>query len=424
MKVLMVSKASSGGGAALAAYRLMLALRKQDADVKMLVQEGGNEEEGVFATSHGAFKRLINFMRFVLERLAFLPHEKSPAIRFLFSLASTGEDLTKNPHFLEADIIHLHWINAGFLSLRSLRKILKSGKPVVWTFHDEWIYTGGCHLALECQGFTRQCGACPYLRRPGKKDLSSRIWKRKERLFRNFKFHVIAPSSWLLSRVQSSSLLGNYPVDLIPNLVDTNMFRPTDRDEACRSLGLDADTRYILFGAPTMTGIFKGFEYFREAAAILKRELGEGAGVEILLFGKSDEGVEKVFPLPATNAGRVNKAEDMAALYSVADVFVNPSLQESFGYTILESMLCGTPVVGFNTGAISEIIQHKINGYLAAMKSAEDLAAGILWILRSEKAETISKNARSTMLKKFQEEEASAAHISLYKRIISGEEAT
>jgi len=128
--------------------------------------------------------------------------------------------------------------------------------------------------------------------------------------------------------------------------------------------------------------------------------------------------------LPATNAGRVNKAEDMAALYSVADVFVNPSLQESFGYTILESMLCGTPVVGFNTGAISEIIQHKINGYLAAMKSAEDLAAGILWILRSEKAETISKNARSTMLEKFQEEEASAAHISLYKRIISGEEAT
>ena len=214
-------------------------------------------------------------------------------------------------------------------------------------------------------------------------------------------------------------MLGNFNVEHIPNLLDTSIFRPADRDEACRRLGLKPESRYILFGAASMRSIFKGFDYFKEAAAILRRELGRETGAEILLFGKSDKGVEKLFPLPATHAGLVNKVETLVDLYSVADVYVNPSLQESFGYTILESMLCGTPVVGFNTAAISEIILHKENGYLAAMKSVEDLAAGIMWILRSARTDVISEKARSSMLERFQEEEISRAHISLYKRIIS-----
>ncbi len=419
MKVLLVSKESSGGGAALAAYRLLLALRKQDVDVKMLVQEDGSEEDGIFSTTHSAFKRWINFLRFVLERLVFLPHEKSAALRFLFSLANTGEDLTKNPHFLDADIIHLHWINAGFISLRNLKKILKSGKPVVWTFHDEWTYTGGCHLALDCQAFTRQCGMCPYLRKPGEKDLSTRIWRKKEKIFRDFGFNVITPSSWLQSRVRSSSLLGNFKTQHIPNVVDTGLFKAIDRDEASRRLGLKSETRYILFGAASMKSAFKGFDYFRQAVNLVHQELGDDAGVEILLFGKADGDVANVFPLQTRHAGRVNKVEDMVDLYSVADVYVNPSLQESFGYTILESMLCGTPVVGFDTGAISEIILHKENGYLAAKESVEDLAKGIMWILSSVNPDVISEKARSTMLERFPEEAISTEHISLYKRIIS-----
>jgi len=419
MKVLLISKARSGGGAALAAYRLLLALRKQGVDVKMLVQEDGNEEEGIFSTTHSALKRWINFMRFVLERLVFFTQERSPAVRFHFSLANTGEDLTKNPHFLDADIIHLHWINAGFISLRTLKKILKSGKPVIWTFHDEWTFTGGCHLALDCQAFSQQCGMCPYLRRPGRKDLSTRIWRRKEKLFRNFEFRVITPSNWLHSRVRSSSLLSNFKLQVIPNVVDTSLFRPVDKSESSRRLGLKSETRYILFGAASMKSAFKGFDYFREAVNIIHRELGNNVNVEILLFGKSDDDVANVFPLKTRHAGIVKKAEDMADLYSVADVYVNPSLQESFGYTIFESMLCGTPVVGFKIGAISEIILHKENGYLADNKSVEDLADGIMWILRSANPDMISERARSTMLERFHEEDTSKAHISLYQSIIT-----
>jgi glycosyltransferase involved in cell wall biosynthesis len=418
MKVLLISKAGSGGGAALAAYRLLLALRKKGVEAKMLVQDGGNKDEGIFSTTHGFLKRWINFLRFVLERLVFLPFEKSPALRFHFSLANTGEDLTRNPYFLEADIIHLHWINAGFLSLRSLQNILRSGKPVVWTFHDEWAYTGGCHLALDCRAFTSMCEMCPYLKKPGKHDLSTRIWNKKKRLFQDKAFGVITPSNWLHDRVRSSSLLGDFNIYVIPNLADTALFSPVDRMEASSRLGLDPEKRYILFGAASMTSAFKGFDYFREAVTLIHQKLGKGSRIEILLFGKSVGDVEKIFPLKTRHMGKVNSVKDMVDIYCMADVYVNPSLQESFGYTVLESMSCGTPVVGFRSGAISEIIHHKENGYLADYKSEVDLANGIIWSLNDSDPEEVSERARRSILDKFREEDSAAAHIAIYQSIL------
>ena len=418
MKVLLISKAGGGGGAALAAYRLLLALRKQNLDVEMLVQDGGSKEEGIFSTTHGAFKRWINYVRFVLERIIFLPQEKSPAVRFHFSLANTGEDLTRNPHFIDADIIHLHWIYAGFISLNTLQKILKSGKPVVWSFHDEWAYTGGCHLALDCQAFTQECGMCPYLKKPGLNDLSRRIWKKKAGIFGEDDFTVITPSRWLHDRVRSSSLLGNFNTHVIPNVVDDSLFRPVDRDEAARRLGLKPEKRYILFGAASMKSAFKGFEFFREAVQLIHKELGDDSGIEILLFGKAKGDTADFFPLKTRNAGLVDKVEDMVDLYSMADLYVNPSLQESFGYTILESMLCATPVVGFDAGAISELILHKENGYLADYKSGAGLAEGISWLLEPGNNKAASEKARSSMLERFKEEDTASEHIALYRSIL------
>lgn len=164
MKILLIGKHPTTGGAAIASSRLMEALRAKDMEVSMLVQDGGNEQEGIHSTTHGFVKRWINLYRFILERLVFLRQERSSNIRFLFSLANTGESIIRNSYFKEADVIHLHWINAGFLSLKSLGEILNSGKPVVWTFHDMWPFTGGCHYALDCHGYIRECGECPYLK--------------------------------------------------------------------------------------------------------------------------------------------------------------------------------------------------------------------------------------------------------------------
>jgi len=416
MKVLLITKNPGTGGAAIAASRLLDSLRKEGMDAKMLVQEGADEVRGIWPTTHGPFKRWMNFLRFVWERLVFLPRERSKNIRFLFSLANTGEDLSRNALVREADIIHLHWINAGFLSLSSLKKLLAMGKPVVWTFHDMWPFTGGCHYALECDKYRQSCGQCPYLRRPGTRDLSLQKKKKKSRAYGAGTFRVVAPSKWMNDCASSSSLLKNYQVHTIHNPVDESLFRVRDREEACASLGLDPTKNYILFGAATVKNVMKGYPYFKDAIDHLSGMLDKEK-VEILLFGKTRGGEADVFPLKVRNIDFISSAETLVQLYNAAHVFVIPSLQDNLPNTIIESVLCGTPVVGFRTGGIPEMIDHKANGYLADFKSSEDLARGIAWILSSDSYKALSDQTREIALKRFSRKASVEAHIKLYSGI-------
>jgi len=420
MKVILVGKSTNVGGAAIATYRLMEVLRERGVDVKMLVQEG-KEDVAVFPTTRSILKKWVNFARFTFERLLFLRHEKSKDIRFLFSLANTGESLARNKLIREADIIHLHWVNAGFLSLSSLRELLDLGKPVVWTFHDMWPFTGGCHYALDCGEYTRECGQCPYLKKPGKGDLSHRIWRKKEKLFKHNQLNVITPSKWLNECVRASSLLHHMEVDTIHNPVNHELFRPVDREEACGNLGLDPSRKYILFGAATMKSVLKGFNYFLEAIGILTGELDPVNDVEILLFGKTREDVSQLFPLKTRNIAFVQSVQTLVELYSAAQLFVIPSLQDNLPNTIIESMLCGTPVVGFRTGGIPEMIDHKANGYLANYKSATDLAEGMKWILSSDAYEQLSLDTRDSVLKRFSKDRSVDMHLELYRKLINAD---
>ena len=419
MKVLLVGKSTKNGGAAIASYRLMEILRESGVDVKMLVQEGGNTDAAVFSTSRSVLKKWINFLRFVLERLVFLRQERSKSIRFLFSIANTGESIVRNKHVMEADIIHLHWINAGFLSLKSLKELIQLGKPVVWTFHDMWPFTGGCHYALDCREYTRECGQCPYLKNPGKADLSHRIWKKKEKLFGNSQVTVITPSNWLKECVRASSLLHHWELATIHNPIDHKIFRPVGRDEACRNLGLDPSKKYILFGAATMKNVIKGFTYFVESIGLLAEEPDTVEDVEILLFGKTREDVALSFPLKTRNIAFVQSMQTLVELYSVAHLFVIPSLQDNLPNTIIESMLCGTPVVGFKTGGIPEMIDHKVNGYLATFKSSTDLAEGMNWVLSSDSYESLSADTRELALKRFSMDRSVEMHIDLYRNLVN-----
>ena len=418
MKIVLISTHAQTGGAAMASWRLMNLLRKNGIDIEMLVQDGENVQEGIYSTTHGMVKRWKNLARFILERLIFLRQERSKSIRFLFSLANTGESISRNQHVREADIIHLHWINGGFLSLKSLREILELGKPVVWTFHDMWPFTGGCHYALDCTEYLRNCGQCPYLKKPSEKDLSHRIWKRKEHLFQNSNVTVITPSKWLQECASSSSLLAHWDYHTIHNPIDQIKFRPVDRDIACGSLDLDPAKKYILFGAATLKNVIKGFEYFKRAIEILHKNLDEESGVEILLFGKSMGDVERLFPCKTHNIAFIQSLETLVNLYSAAHLFLIPSLQDNLPNTIIESMLCGTPVVGFKTGGIPEMIDHKVNGYLANFKAAEDLAQGMKWVLESDSYDELSATVRSTAVKKFSMEASLEKHVELYEELL------
>lgn len=419
MKVLLLSKSARTGGAAIASYRLMEALKKQGVDAEMLVQEDGGNEIAVHSTTQTVFKRWVNFLRFVLERLAFLPYERNREIRFLFSLANTGEDITRKREVEEADIIHLHWINAGFLSLRSLKRLLKLGKPIVWTFHDMWPLTGGCHYALDCKGYTGHCGHCPYLKKPGSSDLSHRLWKKKDRLFRDRRINIITPSHWLGDCVRESSMLAHGQLTTIHNPIDHGIFKPVKREDACGRLELDPSKKYILFGAANLRSMLKGFEYFQEAMEIIAARKKIAAGVEILLFGKSGSEVASSLHLPANEFAFINSTQTMIDLYNAACLFVLPSMQDNLPNTVLESMFCGTPVVGFNTGGIPEMIHHQVNGYLAEHKSAADLAEGISWGLTADWQGSLSEKTRAMALERFSEEHSVERHLELYEKMVN-----
>jgi glycosyltransferase involved in cell wall biosynthesis len=394
----------------------MESLDCRGADIRMLVQNPSPDRSKVFTTSGSFMKKWVNFGRFVWERLVFLPHERSKDIRFIFSLANTGEDITRDPNFREADIIHLHWINAGFLSLRSLQKIFDSGKPVIWTFHDMWTFTGGCHTAFECVRYREECGECPYLKKPRSGDLSHRVWQRKMRLFRNRSFTAVAPSHWLASCSMESSLLKDRPVEVIRNPVSAEVFKPVEREEAARALGLVPDKKYILFTAANVKNIIKGFTYFVEAINQLHSELGDDPTVEIIVLGNTTGTEAGMFPFPTHILPYMKAEEDMARVYALAHLFVLPSLQESLSLTTVEALLSGTPTVAFRTGALPELIDHKKNGFLAPLRSSDGLCEGMKWILEHGDYDALSRHTREKAAEMFSEEKTSLAYLELYRK--------
>jgi glycosyltransferase involved in cell wall biosynthesis len=418
MKVLLVGKSADTGGAAIASYRLMEILRQRGVDVNLLVQEGGKEDDTVFSTTRTTLKRWINFLRFVWERLLFLRHEKSKEVRFLFSLANTGERLVRNRQVNEADIIHLQWVNAGFLSRKSIRQLLDLGKPVVWTFHDMWAFTGGCHHALSCERYKQECGECIYLKRPGINDLSHRLWVKKKQMFSNRKVSVITPSQWLRERVRESSLLGHMEVHAIHNPVDQTRFRPVNRELACTNLGLDPSKKYILFGASSVKNLYKGFNFFREAIQVLEGDPDAITGVEILIFGKIGGDKSLDLPLETHIIDYVKSEQTMVDLYNVAHLYVISSLQDNFPGTIVEAMLCGTPVTGFRTGGIPEMISHLEDGYLAEHRSVSDLAEGMKWILSHGSYPELSRKVRGAAVRRFSVESSAERHVELYRSLL------
>jgi hypothetical protein len=213
MKIALVIKYPTRGGASIACNRLMVALNNYGVQATMIVQEKGFPQQNIVSTTKSKAKVFLNFFRFVLERLCFLPYEASKKVRFAFSLANTGEDISQRKEIKEADIIHLHWFNQGYLSMHDVKKLLQSGKPVVWTLHDMWAFTGGCHYSGPCLNFTNQCGDCFYLKRPGSRDLSYRLHAEKEKLYHDVPLILVGCSQWMSQKARNSSLFSNARIE-------------------------------------------------------------------------------------------------------------------------------------------------------------------------------------------------------------------
>ena len=407
MRILIVNTSERTGGAAVAANRLMKALNNNGAKAKMLVRDKETETLTVVPLPHSPRLR----WHFLWERLViFCRLHFSRQHLFEVDIANAGYDITKLPEFQEADVIHLHWVNQGMLSLKGIQKILQSGKPVVWTMHDIWPATALCHVTLGCQHFTSQCGNCRLLPGGGSShDYSTTIWQRKQRMLADENFYFVACSHWLESEAKRSALLKGQKITSIPNPIDTRIYKRGNKQEARQRLGLPLDKKLILFASQRVTNVNKGMDYLIEAC----RQLQISDAAVVILGGHAEEVVSQL-SLEAYPLGYVNDEQRIVDVYHASDVFVLPSLSENLPNTIMEAMACGVPCVGFKVGGIPEEIDHRRNGYVAEYRSAEDLARGICWILAEADYEELSKNAVQKVVQNYSQQSVALKYLDVY----------
>jgi glycosyltransferase involved in cell wall biosynthesis len=422
MKITLINTSDTIGGAAVACSRLLKALQQNGISATLLVQEKKGTDRGVISTTNSRIKHYCNFTRFAWELLTFALQEKSRDVRFSFSIANTGEDISKHSILLDSDVLHMHWINKGFLSLHSLEQLFRINKPIVWTLHDMWIFTGGCHYAGECRNYETECHNCPFLKKPAVRDISHRIFQEKLRLFESINPNAITfvtCSQWLAEVARKSRLLKGFNITSIPNPIDTMAFHPIDKVTARSKIGLPLEKKLILFGAGNILDKRKGIQYLSESLKILygqHRELAEH--VELVVFGKSKQPIQSLFSFRTHNLGVVKGEELLANLYSSCDVFVLPSMEDNLPNTVMESLACGTPVVAFRIGGIPEMIDHRVNGYLAEPFSAADFANGVFSLLSTSSSPIVAQNARGKVESTYTMDVIAQRYINLYKSLL------
>ena len=428
MKVLIVNTSETTGGAAVAARRLTSALNNNGVKAKMLVRDKASHgaDDGhpqtFNPTTVECGNRLTGLWHFLWERIVIYLHMHLKYARvFQVDIANSGFDITRLPEFKEADVVHLHWVNQGMLSLKGIKKILKSGKPVVWTMHDQWPSTAICHYARNCRRYTNHCGRCPLLPGNGSdNDLSARVWRQKQQLLQTGSITFVTCSRWLEGEAKRSALLRNQTVTSIPNAIDTRTFCPHDRMEARRSLGLPVEGHVILFVSQRVTDERKGISYFIEALRHFAEQQPQTASqtTVAILGGHADEIVD-LLPLPAHQLGYVSDEQTIVNVYSAADVYVTPSLEDNLPNTLMEAMACGVPCVGFRVGGIPEMIDHQRNGFLADPRDSETLAKGIGWVLGEADREELRRDALRKVAHNYSQTSVSMHYIEVYQQAIA-----
>ncbi|WP_147238752.1 glycosyltransferase family 4 protein [Mucilaginibacter hurinus] len=414
MKVTLINTTDAGGGAPAACMRLLKALVAKQVDAAMVVQEKKTTEPNVRNVT-GKWTGRINFLR---ERLPFIFfYEKNKSVRFAFSPANAGNNISADSEIADADVLHLHWTNSGFQSINNLKNLFALNKPMVWTLHDMWAFTGGCHYSGGCNHFINQCGDCWMLRNPQPDDLSHAGWLRKTSLFAAKNITVVTCSNWLADMARKSSLLKGCNIITIPNPINTHIFAPGNKAAIRKKRGIGVDSKVILFGAANINDRRKGISYLVSALNKLKNDYNPGASIEVVIFGKNKHFDVSTLPFKVHELNIITSENELAEIYSLADVFISPAIEDNLPNMVMEAMSCATPVVAFNTGGIPDLVDHMKNGYLALHKSSEDLAKGLHQMLFSGDAVNMSIEARNKVLANFTNEIVAKRYIDLYQSI-------
>jgi len=435
VKVLFVNTSDISGGAARAAMRIMRGVQ-HGVEAQMFVKTKYSQSSDVIELScfepQNVFYRISDLIAKKIknkwQHYKWHPYKLTKQNVFMSDLRSTR--IWGALQKIDYDIVHLHWINLRFIDVRELARIKK---PIVWTLHDSWPFCGLCHYFIDCERYQTHCGACPQLGSEKEQDLAYEIFEKKLEAYKDLDLHIVTPSRWLGDSAKKSALLGRFPVHVIPNCLDTDLFRPlSDTEiltiaehqqnavvsrvlrEATQEKGLAKPL--ILFGAMNAANDRrKGFASLLSALQILD---AQGFEAHLVVFGANAQELPMTFQnIDVTFVGYIHDSSVLTAFYNVANVMVVPSLTENLSNAIMESLSCATPVVAFNIGGNSDMIDHQQNGYLAEENNCEDLANGIKWCIGHNTDGFLSKNAREKVLNNFTIDIVSKQYKYLYESL-------
>lgn len=413
MKALFLNAWDNEGGAARAAMRLLDGVRQIGVDARMLVKKKTCTNDFVLGPQ-GRMDRVMAFLRPILEYYCLKRYPNWNGLSFSPSLFP--DRLQGQVRAIAPDIIHLHWVGDGFLHAETLPRFKR---PLVWTLHDSWPFTGGCHIPFDCARYRKSCGVCPTLGSAREADLSRKLWRRKQKAWRDLNMTIVSPSRWLAECARSSSLLRDTRIEVIPNGLELQSYRPVDKGVARQALSLPKNRKLILFGGIRSTSDRnKGFHLLQASLQKLAAD-GWGPKAELLIFGSPKPTSPPELGMKANYLGWLHDDISLALYYSAADVFVFPSIQETLGYAAMEAMACGTPCIAFDQGGVPDLIEHERNGYLARPFEADDLARGIAWMLESEERRgLLSIHARQKVEAGFSLDQVATRYAALYDELL------
>jgi glycosyltransferase involved in cell wall biosynthesis len=417
MKILHLSTSDINGGAARAAFRLHTGLMMQGVDSQMFVRDKHVNNESVIRYKYPKGFRLAKykFRKFQIEN-DFKKYQSNRSVGF--EVFSDDRSFLKTGLLVQlpdAEVYNLHW-TSGFIDLPAFFKYIN--KPVVWTLHDMFAFTGGCHYNNGCENYLHYCHNCPQLGSTKEKDLSYQIWTRKRKALAEFKnkIIIIADSFWLANEAMKSSLFKDEVIETIHYGIETDEFIPRDKTACRKALNIPLDCNVIVFGAPMIDNPRKGFKQLHEALKYVQKTI---PGLFLISFGA---GMLPAIPdIPGLHLGPVANNNLLSLIYNCADLFVIPSLQEAFGQTALEAMSCCIPVVGFNTGGVPDMIENGVTGYLTELENIIDLGDNIISVLKLNRTDYLkmANNCREKVLTGFKLKDPADKYIEVYEQLFN-----
>lgn len=406
MKILHISAANSTAGAGIACVKLHEALLNENIESKILfLNEQPKDIGNVSFYENTKLKKIKRIILTFADRFPLKYYSKrKPEI---FSPGLFGIDISTMVEVQNADIIHLHWINHAFVDIKNLPKL---NKPIVWTMHDCWAFTGGCHYFSSCENFKNDCGDCQVLNSNTHSDLSHYVFNRKKKYYPKSNIQYVAISSWMKEQAKLGTLLRNESIEVIPSGIDCSIYNLRNDESLREKLKLKNDDTVILIGAQHLNTPFKGVQLSIDAINRYNEKK-----LKVITFGGGkvvlSNSIHEVI-----NFGFVSSPIEMAKLYTIADVFLCTSVAEGFGMTVAESQCCGTPAIAFEETGPSDIINHKVTGYLAKFKDVDDVVNGLSYCLNTK---FDKKSIAIDSEKKFSIKNCAIKYSSIYKEILS-----